>query len=492
MNRIRLTAAVLALSLPFSLTSCFAWVSNTARGLNDKLFGTPDFVDSTMVVAHHDDSELQPDTMSAEAILFDTTEATEMTTAEMKQAKELIELSGELEFYNFNNDNCAVVYSEKGAWIFDYALSRVTPIVDFEEMLATADKTGRGREFFEDVSIEYEFYMNSDIQLRVTYNVKSNTSEASFSVYGFYMVHPDSYERWGWEQGSFYGYYLNDIYYPGVAEPVTVDDIADFEGLGVSQDGYVYTAARAFIENDIEELETQLGLDDGTLSSWKGVTVSDYTVTNVDPTGRSANTLRIVGTLANSKIERYPDGRYIIEVKDGLGAEFSIHAVSDENYETESSYTDAEVWAYEWAASYGGWRDIDKMVPTDPTFAHQMLDFFLYIDRVKGINGDFTREKYFEYSEKYFGFKDFSNDYTVYDTIRHDGHGGATMLCEVETVTSASGVHIIDVFYFADPLRSVVSRQNRVTLVETGDGEFKIDRVESVVSTEYRIFGWSV
>ncbi len=493
MKCIRIGAAILALSLSFTMTSCFAWVSNTARGLNNKIFGEPDFVDSTVVMVPEYDTVEIPETKIISDTLIDADNVTELTTEEIQLARELVELEGDLEFYYFNDDKCSVVYNEKNAWIFDYELSRVTPVVDLEKMLATADKTGRGSEYFRDVTISYEFSMNSDIQLKIDYTVRSNTADAEYKVYGFYMVHPDSLDRWGREQGSFYGYFLTDITYPGCDEPVTITDLADFAKLGVTEDDYMFDAARAFIENDVETLEEYTGVAKGTLSVWEGVKVTDYTITRLDPTSVWTNTLRIVATIEGSNIERYPDGQYIIMLKDGLGVEFDITSVYDSTVDTLETYNNAERWAYDFASSYGAWYDLDKLTPADPAYSHYLLDYFYYIDRKNGITREFTGEHYKEYCEKYFGYTDLTgNEYAGQGEIRHDGHGGVTMLCDVKTTLAASGIHFIEVTYYADPLRSVVALVRRLVLVEADDGEFLIDRIEDVLTTEYGSFGWSV
>lgn len=490
MNYSRLGAAILALALPLSMTSCMTWVSNTARGLNNKIFGEPDFVDSTVKKIPEYDTAQIPNVFDT---LADTTGAVELTAESMETARELMELEGDLEFYDFNDGKCTVVYNNKSAWVFDYELSRVTPVVNLDTMLAEADKTGRGSEYFRDVTVKYSFSMNSDIQLKLDFTVRSNTADAEYTVYGFYMVHPDSFERWGHERGSFYGYYLTDITYPGSDEPVTITNLADFSKLGVTADDYMFDAARAFIENDVKTLEKYTGVKEGTLSIWEGVTVSDYTLTRLDPTSTWTNDLRIIATIGGSNIERYPDGQYVILVKDGMGVDFEISPVSASSAIELPAYTAAEKWAYDFASSYGAWYDLDKLTPADPSFAHCLLDYFYYIDRQKGITREFTGEHYREYSEKYFGFTDFTgNEYASLGDIRHDGHGGVTKICDVKTALAASGVHNIEVTYYADPLRSVVASVRRLVLVEIGDGEFRIDRIESVIETEYPSYGWSV
>ncbi len=475
---------LLAAVLMFTMTSCTPWMSGKITDLRERLFGynPPDFVDSTVKVidkSPKDTNNPVPDTGIPE------------NSIEGEIDTLFSELSVDHEVYRFDSDNCAVVYDEKEAYIFDFTAERVTPITDIEEMYAVADPTGRGRAYFDDYRIEYEFSEDEN-QLHIFCKVLSNTEDAYFSVYGFYSLKGRIYSGTGIPDipnRSFRGFDRAELNYPGCDEPFTVTSLDDYKKLGLYEDQYLLICTRAFIENDIATLEECMGVEEGLLSVWEGVTVSDYTLTNPYPHLNGAYTLRMIANISGSQMERYPDGQYVITISEGLGVEMEIVPVTASS--VAGVMSDVEKWVYMFAASYGGWYSEDMLDPENPAFAHHLLDFFGYINRMKGINGTLTGAEYKAYSEKYFGFTDFENEYTSEGQIEHYGHGGVGQICEVKTLSSASGIHIIEVTYFADPMRSVVALEKRFTAVELGDGEYRIDRIETVFESDHRIYGWS-
>lgn len=475
---------LLAVMLMFAMTSCTPWMSGKITDLRERVFGynPPDFVDSTVKVI--DKSPKDTNNPVSDTGIPENSVESEIDTL-------FSELSEDHEIYRFNNDNCAVLYNEKDAYILDFTAERITPVTDIEEMYAAADPTGRGREYFNDYRIEYEF-SERETQLHLFFTVYSNTEEAYFSVYGYYYLNGRIYSGTGIpdiKNRSFVGFYKTTVSYPGCDEPFTVTSLDDYAKLGLYEDQYLLICTRAFIENDIATLEECMGVEDGLLSVWEGVAVSDYTLTNPYPNLPGAYTLRMIANISGSQMERYPDGQYIITIFEGLGVEMEIVPVTASS--VAGVMSDVEKWVYMFAESYGGWYGEDMLNPENRDFAHHMLDFFGYINRMKGISDTLTGEEYKAYSEKYLGFTDFENEYTSEGQIEHYGHGGVGQICEVKTLSSASGVHIIEVTYFADPMRSVVALVKRFTAVELGDGEYRIDLIETVFETNHHIYGWS-
>ncbi len=484
MNLKRIFTLLLLAAVSVSLSSCFVWSTKISDNIPIKeMLGIeqPDFVDSVEKVIPNtpvDESGVAADTLMPED------EETSLTVD-----KRFAEEAKKKNVYRFNGGECAVVYDENGADIYDFVDLKVVPITDFNSMYTAADIYRRSRQYFEDYRIEYEFeQLTNDFMINFT--VYSNTCDAYFKVYGFYTTDERFFEVNNLKGRGFRGYYKTEISYSGVDEPITITDLSDYGNPGVTGDNYIFARVKAFLETDVQALEELFYLESGTLSVWEGLEITDYTITIPTPEPYGPYEFRIIATFKNSNVERYPDGQYIITVTDGIDVGFDITPVHSSSVKTV--YTEAEKWAHEWASHYGGWCPLEFMTPTNEIYAHHLLDFFGYIKRTNGAIEETTGEQYKEWCEKYFGFTDFENEYTASGVIDHGGHGLNTNVCEVETVSEASGIHIIEITYFADQLRSVEALKRRVTLVELGDGGYRIENVENIYETDLNFYGWAL
>lgn len=401
--------------------------------------------------------------------------------------EKLYELGDGLEFYHFDDGSCTLVYNEAGAWVFDYTINRVTPVVDLDAMLTAADRTGRGGEYFEDVIIGYEFAENSGTELCIHFNVNSVHDDSHYSVYGFYPLSDEGFDNFGYgfNRGEFRGYYMEEISYPGSDEAAVIYDVNDYAKLGIRDDDWLFCTARAIIENDVPELEYRLLLESGVLSDWEGMEISDYSITNRDVNSQFIDGLEIYLNITESRVERYPAGEYSVRIVDGLGTRVEFTPLDGDI--DEVSYSDAAEWLYTYASRYGGSMPPEEQVITNYSYAHMLVDFYLYSNEFDSAR--ISWDGFREFCRVHFGIEVTEDHVSVADVESHGGHGGGGVCCEIVDELSASGIHFITVNYYADPMKSKVAYTHVFTVVEN-DG-FEIDACERTYDANLRPESWS-
>ena len=399
-----------------------------------------------------------------------------------------------LQFYRIDDEQCVVVYNDRNAWMFDYRLNRVTPLVALDSMLAVADTTGRGAQYFDDCTIEYEFVKHQDIELRIEYTVTSGIAEASYSVYNFYTLFDEGEYNFDQKRGDTRGYYAEGITYPGAHEAFAIYDFDEYAKLGLSKESTLLAAARALAENDVTALEEVLYLEKGTLSSWEGMVIADYSLVREDFSSPWVDELILTMSVEESPLESYPAGDYRVTLCEGInGPVFSFEGAGTSADGTDYESGSAEEWVYLWAYSCGGWYDLLDMTPANESYAHMMLHFIAAANYMHGEPAAMkTGEDFKRLRAIYFPDGDIPSVYDNEEDITNCAHGGISRLCSVRETMAASGIHIVNVTYYADPMRSVVARELRVTLAELSDGQgYTISNIENIYETGLAIYGWS-
>ncbi|MBQ2765700.1 MAG: hypothetical protein IJF48_01770 [Clostridia bacterium] len=451
MKPIKITAACMIVVLAFTATSCSWWFDTPFEFVRET-----DFYDSVV-------KSPQEDMISA--------------------------LGEDLQFYNMEHEDCTVAYNEKNAWMVDFRINKTTPLVDIEAILADADPTGRGTEYFQDVSVTYEFIENMDKELRIVFTVTSNTADAQIKVYGYYTLFEEGEFNLSYKRGDFRGYYVESTVYPGSDEPIGIYDISDYARLGISDDmyseSYIIRIAKAIVENDVEALEGIWYLKDGILSDWEGMVISEYELIRENPTARYLDRLILKITISESNVERYPAGNYVVTISDGIGVNVDI--VRADEVDTVDQMTEAEEWLYTFVAHYGGAHDVNTN-----GISHSLIDYYFHTLRLSEREPKY--EDFVRFMDVCFDYQVKDGDVTRAEIEQHGGHGLATSLCEVETITSSNGIHKIKATYFADPMRSVIGRIDEYTLVETGHEiyKYRFESAECTYDSGYMLYGWSV
>lgn len=465
MKHIKFLSAVVVLSVALMGTSCSLLKNNDAPDFVD--IYTIDNTETTDVL----DLLLSPDDTGIPSVFSD----------------EINVLGDNLQIYDCNDEFCSIVYNETGAWMFDQKAIKVTPLVDLEAMLADADPSGRGREYFKDVTISYDFVEREGVELRIHFTVNSNTSDAYFKVYGFYMLleEADEYHYFEYERGDFRGYDIEETVYPGSDEPIGIYDISDYARLGIYEDNWLFKMAKAIIENDVHALEGKNFLEKGTLSDWEGMVISEYEIIRDNPTSPYLDFLTLNITIAESNVERYPAGKYVVTLSEGPGLTIDIKPASEVG--TEYVLTEAAQWLAPLAEHFGGF-----VTANEDSATHSLTDLYLYHTRVVGSEPSY--EEFVRFSEDCFGIEIMSGDVSRAEIESHGGHGYGTSLCEISGGIPEDGVCHVTVTYFADPMKSVIATVDEYELVKIGEGicKYKIKSAERTYDTDLKICGWSV
>ena len=447
MKPIKITAVCLIAVLAFTATSCSWW------------FETP----------------------------FDFGRETDFYDTVVKSPQEdMISALGEdLQFYNMEHEDCTVAYNEKNAWMVDFRINKTTPLVDIEAILADADPTGRGTEYFQDVSVTYEFEEITDMSLKITFTVTSNTTNAEIKVYGFYTLFEEGEYNFAHKRGDFRGYYTESTVYPGSDEPIGVYDISDYARLGISADNRLYKIAKAIVENDVSALEEYCYLEVGVLSDWDGMTISEYELIRENPTSPQFYELILKANITESNLELYPVGEYVIKISEGIDIEVDITPADKVGMTYE--LTEAAQWLYPVAYHFGGASTV-----TSETVSHSMIDYYLYFTRISELTP--TYEGFMEFYNVCFGRKIKNGEVTRVEVEEHGGHGFGSNPCDIEEIVSSDGMHRLKVTYYADPMRSVIGRIDEYTLVETGHEiyKYRFESAECTYDSGYMLYGWSV
>lgn len=461
MKRIKFIACLLALLLPLTLASCSWW------------FTTPNEPDS------------QPDTI-------DTPDSNPDGFTEVTGIPDInsIDKLGEgFERFTTPDNSCVVAYNKKHAFVFDYMLGEVTPLVDFEAMLDVADPIERAGEYFTDVTLDVECKMNNEREIMISFIVTSNTHEASYRVFSYYTV--ENYGSGNYPRGAVRGYYtVGNIVYPGSDEPVVITNIEDWANLGEEPqaDNWLYKNVKAFLECDASALEEATYSQKGTLAPWESVKISDYKIIRENPTSIHFDAVTLIVNITESGIERYPVGEYKVVIYDGPGDNFVItptNAVPDmHNPSTHENFVRL------WVTRFGGWYPVDSQTLENPGYAHQMIDLYLYI--AYSGNEEIEFEDFAQFCEDYFGYE-YAEKYVARDDVEnHGGHGGSSALCDVEFEASSGNTYIYTVTFFADQLKTTVAYVHRITVVVEDIDDFRVSKVECIVNNGFLVSSWSM
>ncbi len=403
-------------------------------------------------------------------------------------------LGGGLQFYHATTGDCVVVYNDTGAWVFDYMLREVTPLVDYDAMLAVADPTGRGAEYFGDVTLSVGCETIEDREIRVVLTVKSNTHDAKYGVAVYYTLNEPIYM---YSRGDVRGYYRDfAIYYPGYDEPVVIDDIADWGRLHSYTDGsdykehWLYQTVNSFLTLDIESLEAAMGVASGTLKSWEDAVISDYKIIRYDVDALYFSEVYVEFTLAEGSLGRWHsdwnDGRYQVTVNDGPGQFMRILPVGEAEQEPDAFASKSFVET--WVSHRGGWYPIEEQVVENGGYMHHLIDLYLGLNNFE--NADY--EEFIEFCESTFGLENVA-DFVARDEVEnHGGHGGSTALCDGELVASSGNDYVFEVTFWADVTETVTARYYEIHLTDRGDGEYTVERVECTLNNGFEVYTWSM
>lgn len=458
MKHIKFTACLILLVLPLTLASCSWWFTTPIE--DDRLPDEVDTPDST------------PD---------DYTEVTGIP-----DINSIDKLGEGFERFSTPDGSCVVTYNKKTAFVFDYMLGEVTPLVDFEAMIDVADPIERAREYFTDVTLDVECKMNNEREIMISFTVTSNTHDASFSVNSFYTV--ENYGSGNYPRGTVRGYYATgNIVYPGYQEAIVITDIEDWDkfGVEVQEDDWLYRSVKAFLESDVAVLEEVTNSQKGTLAPWGNVKISDYKIIRENPTSVYLDSVTLIVNISESGIERYPAGEYRVIVADGPGENFSIF--STVSVPDMHNPTSNELFIRDWVTRFGGWYPVDSQTLENPGYAHQIIDFYLYTE-----NNEAKFENFAEFCEDYFGYENAEKYVSREDVENHGGHGGSSALCEVTVEASSGNMYVYTVTFFADQLKTTVARVNRIFVVAENGDDFRITKVECIVSSEYDAYHWGI
>ncbi len=400
-------------------------------------------------------------------------ETTEDTETEPTGIAAFTDIPEDAVFYPFGDGQADVVYTENNAWVLDYVKNEVVPIINIEEMLAVADPANRAAEYFRDYRVELEFF-ELERGLDIIINVLSNSHDAAMKFQCYYLTAPRPNHVRGF--GGYSGSHLKS-YYPGCELPHSVDCVDRLGELGVTEISEFYAPVRAFLNCDIPALEAELYLEKGTLASWEGLVISDYTITRNDMNSPGVSNLVLDITVAESGLETLPVGEYTVTVDSGLFIDFDIKPKSGEEPRVLS---DVERYIYTYASSFGGSFPPEYQNEENSYWLHCLLDFY---------SGE-TYEGFVDFCKYGFGIDDIGKYYSEDDFLNHGGHGLGTNLCRVRKDFTASGIHFITVDYFADPMETVIAFTHEFVVTETND-HYRLDEVRRTYDSGLEPFGWS-
>ena len=304
-----------------------------------------------------------------------TAPASEAVTAPTLPDKDFTELDGNLQFYRFDNDNAAVVWNEKSAWVFDFVLDKVVTLFDNEKALADIDIRGEAGKYFGDYTLSLDFLPNKDYELQVTFDVRSTTHDAAYKAYVFYSLNsPLDTPR-----GDVRGYYCESLAYPESDAAVTITDVSDRDKLFLTEENYLFDLIAAIVTVDTAGMEKCMNADAGTFDPWKGIKVSEYTITRTDFTAGFTDRLDGTMTVSESSLDTMPAGKYSISVFDGPGQNVVLTPL-DRKVEPRA-LSEAETWLYPWVTYYGGNHYTDyENYGTAENF-HDLVDFYFSCTR---------------------------------------------------------------------------------------------------------------
>lgn len=405
-------------------------------------------------------------------------------------------IGGGLQFYHATTGDCVVVYNDTGAWVFDYMLREVTPLVDYEAMLAIADPTERGAQYFEDVALSVGCETIEDREIRVVLTVKSNTHDAKYGVAVYYTLNEPIYP---YSRGDVRGYYRDfEIYYPGHNEPVVIDDIADWDKLHNYADSsdykehWLYQTVKTFLALDTAELEEAMGVASGTLKSWESAVISDYKIIRYDTTDLYFDEVTVEFTLAEGSLGRWrsdwQDGKYQVTVYDGPGQFMKIAPV-DETEQVPDAFA-LKSFIEMWVSHRGGWYPLDDQVVENSGFMHHLIDFYLSDAYERGEETSY--EGYVEFCEDTFGLQNVAAHVSRDEVENHGGHGGSNALCDVELEAQSGNNYIFKVTFWADVTESVPAKYYEIHVTDRGSGEYTVTDVRCTLDNGFGVYAWTM
>lgn len=380
----------------------------------------------------------------------------------------------------FANGEAELVYTDSEAWIVDHVKSETVSVINIDAMLALADPAGRAGEYFNDYQIKLE-HSENERSLWMAIQVTSTTHDAAMKLSCYYLYNPRPTAKRGFE-GE---YHLMSIHYPGCDEPYTVDSFDRLSELGVTEQSEYYAPVRAFLSCDFSTFEKELYLDEGTLASWDGVVISDYTITRTNMTSPGVSGLMLDITVSESPLERLPAGEYTVAVDTGLFVDFDINPKGGD---TPRELSDVERYIYTYASSFGGSFEPEYQNEQSEVWMHCLLD--LYLGTSPHDPDKITYDGFRDFCKYGFGVEDASEYYTEDEVLNHGGHGLGTNLCKVRGDFTASGIHFVTVDYFAEPMETVVAFTHEFVVTES-NGYYRLDEVRRTYDSGLHPFGWS-
>ena len=185
---------------------------------------------------------------------------------------------------------------------------------------------------------------------------------------------------------------------------------------------------------------------------------------------------------AESTVERYPVGTHTINIYDGPGPVYS--PVFD--YPDASLFGRAEQLINTWASRFGGSFAIERQTLKDSAYAHQVIDFYMVQETEAP-----TLERFEKFCKETFGYTLEGSGIERNSVEQHGGHGGSSVLCDITSTVSAGENYIIEVSFYADQLKSVVSKVYRYNVKCYLDGTCIITDCESVYDSGLKTVAWS-
>ncbi len=462
-----ITAAVLIAAL-CSLTSCDAlkMIKNNPSAIRNYFFPDETYAD-TEIESYYD-------------VLTDEVKA---ETDEL--VSNLTELHGDLEIYTFPNAEAALVYNESDAYVIDYVLGKSVDICDYAAMLSAADPTGRGSEYFQNTAIKEVEASEQAHELKIT--LTAADGDSYYKVYCFYTFDPVE----GGTRG-FRGYFGDSINYPGAYDPATIYDVNEYEALGVPGDYYLYERAAALATGDFDSLAEMMYLQPEVLEIFKTVKIGEYSISRTDFSPNWYPSFTVYIDVIESGHAGLPVGKYNVTVADGYAnADIFFEQLDGEPLYAEYDTSDVNTpigFAYNYAKSFGGSYHPDEQNVDNSSWTHCILDFYSFITSQNEMTGDY--EDFEKFCLNRFGVEDASEVCDRKSFYNHGGHGLSSVFCTVGDYSSANGWSLVTIYFFADPMRTVVAYTHEFVIVE--NDELQLYSVERTYDSGLPAVGTSI
>ncbi|MBQ8510575.1 MAG: M56 family metallopeptidase [Clostridia bacterium] len=337
-------------------------------------------------------------------------------------------------------------------------------------LLGALDTAGYAAEHLADGALSVDYELRNELNFRVTYTL--TTEDAYLSAYRIYGLGD-------WNRGDYFSdFHVSEIDYPGIDDPVSVDDIADFAKLGWKDYGEntVYRGLCAFLTNDVSALEELIGVEEGTYAEWESMEFGGYRILRTNMREQYLSSLTLEVEITKSGVTLVPPGSYSIILgtgMNGLALDFGFGS---------KPVTEAGKWAYQFAACYGGstypesftLNGTGRYDGSIDVVQHNALDFFGWLSRQGYCDEVTTGKQFAEYCQRYFG-QAVTNGLAKQSTINHDGHGGSYIYSSVLSEEESDGKYYVTVRFFTDESCTMEARTTRYTLTPLSGGGFCID-----------------